>query len=193
MLKYDGMVSGFGFIIVIIALIGAATGATLVLAGGEESTPMEWVEKEDSESKSGSTTEGQDSEVELNLLQDKITKVEATLTWQDEALSGIGSRKNTNEPDVFSISLTTPSGVEEEGGQSNSGSTSVSYSVPEETPEEPGIWIFTVTCIDAGDIVGVGGYRVVDQDNGNAWNLEITITYDTLEEKTTEESTFDLF
>ena len=181
MYKYDSMVSIFGFFIIIIALIGAATGAYLPPEGDGEQKEEELVALDFSETRGDYANENDDIEEILkasDISKDikRIVEVSATLTWTDEPASGIRPG-NYNEPDTFSLSVESP------GGESDSASgdnelLSVSLTVPEGTdfdPEEE--WIFTVSCGICGDHYTRTGLIQIDTDNGNDWTLTIEVKY----------------
>jgi hypothetical protein len=200
MYKYDGMVSFFGFTIIIIALIGAAFGATEVLAGGDEGSGANIVEQTFDKVVSGNTIENADSEVtfqttEISEELVNVMKFSISLNWVDEPDA---TNRHTNQPDEFSIILTTPDGTIKEEGPSTGGFITLDYTIDqEEDPENNGIgeYQIVVTCIDAGDHEPMLNFANIRTraDNGNAWDLNIDVKYmgpEVQEEAPEEQSNF---
>jgi len=190
MYKYDGMVSVLGFLIVIIALIGAAAGAMPYPPGGEEEPTMELVVETRTETETGYGNENSETDIPVDIQSDMVLEISASLTWDDteDDPTGLGVVR-TNDPDWFSLSVTSPSGeLSEEGVSSDSGSASVQLIVPEEAQEGPGEWIITVHTEDCGDVFGAGGFRRIATDDGNSWTLQVTIRYNTWQETSEPES-----
>ena len=198
MYKYDGLVMTLGLIILIVSLLGAAAGAQPLRDAINDDTNMEWVSGSFTETINGNTNENSDTEETITVAYEVVTSVEATLSWTDETPSGIGSARLTNEPDSFSVGIESPpivdeeNGLEEQSSPSSSGTVSVKITVPEETEIEPGDWTITVSAGDCGDVYGLGGIRLVDQDTGNAWVLTVKVNYEEyveVENDTTVEET----
>jgi hypothetical protein len=185
MYKYDGMVTTLGFFVVIIALIGAVVGAQSVVEGDDEPPGYEEVSEIFKETRTGYTGERGETEETLSTTDltgdfQRLTEIQVTLTWQDEAPSGVGSNLQTNEPDQFSVSITSPweESMESEIVTASQGSVSTKFTVEEESEEETtGEWIITVICGESGDTWGRFGIRKVSDDTGNDWSLAITVDY----------------
>ena len=179
MYKYDGMVSVLGFLLVIIAIIGAAAGAMPYPFENEEEAGRELIEESMTVTETGYGNENSEDDIDVMVQSDMVVSISATLTWDDseDDPTGLGVVR-TNDPDSFSLSITSPSGeLSDEGSTSSGGSVSASLSVPEDAEEDAGNWIITVHTLDCGDVYGAGGIRQVAADNGNSWSLQITVDY----------------
>jgi hypothetical protein len=123
---------------------------------------------------SGTTSENSDSDIGIDVAG-SLLEITATLSWNDNEDAGVVS---SNEPDNFHLSVTCPGGdLQAEGDPSDSGTASVTFTLPPEAMEEPGEWTVTVHAGDCGDIYGVGGIRMIAEDNANQWDCDITYTY----------------
>ncbi len=118
------------------------------------------------------TGEGAETEVPI-LTQGTLTWINVTFSWQDES----APRLQRNLPDSFQIALVSPNGTTVSDGPSESGSLSISHQVDEIDREGGAEWTLQVSCTNAGDIVGPGGFLVRSQDNGNDWDASIKVSY----------------
>jgi hypothetical protein len=132
-------------------------------------------------STTGTTNEGTDDEV---MIDDpgNSTWITATLTWSDEDVR-IGLN---NEPDDFTLTILDQNGDQVGEPQSSSDGridVSVNVTIPEPENEEEaadettGPFTVIVTCDTAGDVYGFAGIFVRQQDNGNEWDLQVTVDY----------------
>jgi hypothetical protein len=145
----------------------------------EEDTTRVLVTERLTFTETGYGNEDSEEDIDVTVESDMVTMISATLTWDDseDDPNGLGLAR-TNDPDSFSLSITSPSGeLTDEGSTSSSGSTSISLNVPEDAEEDAGDWIITVHTLDCGDIYGVGGIRLISTDDGNSWTLDITVEY----------------
>lgn len=133
-------------------------------------------------SETGSTAEGSTSDISITV-PGNATWINVTVTWNDDESPLVPTWNN--QPDSFSITLTSPDGDEiGSEGPFTSGSITLSYQIPEsdDDDEEDGqtTWTVDITCNDAGDFTGIGGRepRFLDNsDNGNDWQFSANIVY----------------
>lgn len=104
---------------------------------------------------SGSTNEGQSTDVEMKATWGNLTWVNATLTWTDD----IGDN------DEFELKISVD-GAEIDKASSVDGNIVLNLKGP-----PSGNYTVTVTCVDAPGLVGP---FPIDRDNGNAWQLKAT-------------------
>jgi hypothetical protein len=110
--------------------------------------------------------------------QERLINIEANLNWRDEGSSFIGG---SNEPDEFKVSILAPNDELEESGFSSSGTTTVSFILPDHNSRDfinnyMGEWVIVVEAGDCGDDQSVMGIRT-SADNGNDWTLDYSYTY----------------
>jgi membrane protease YdiL (CAAX protease family) len=110
--------------------------------------------------------------------QERLIKIEAKLNWRDEESSFIGG---TNQPDEFKVSILAPNDELEESGFSSSGTTTVSFILPDHNSRDfinnyMGEWLVVVEAGDCGDDQSVMGIRT-SVDNGNEWTLDYSYSY----------------
>ncbi|UCH89445.1 MAG: hypothetical protein JSV49_02000 [Thermoplasmata archaeon] len=192
MYRYDGSVSGLGFVIIIVALFGAVVGAEPLRALIDEQTNFQEVETDQSFTGNGRASENGENTFEFSTGELKgdfqgISEVRASLSWVDEDPSGLGSRISVNDPDTFSLDIESPWGQVEEGTPTDSGSTSVTLSVSEDTEQESGEWIIRIKCGECGDYYGPRGNVKLGDDTSNEWDLTVNVGYTVQEEVTNGE------
>ena len=104
MYKYDGMVSVLGFLLVIIAIIGAAAGAMPYPFENEEEAGRELIEESMTVTETGYGNENSEDDIDVMVQSDMVVSISATLTWDDseDDPTGLGVVR-TNDPDSFSL------------------------------------------------------------------------------------------
>jgi len=132
-------------------------------------------------SANGYSSEGSGEPIPFNIT-DRLSYFNVTLTWQDEAVSGVFRE---NQADNFRIVLTAPSGRIYDGcsEESFTGRAEITFKATLESSEERGDWTLDVICVEAGDIKSRGpfGLWTFEPDDGNEWS--ISGTYTTLVER----------
>ncbi len=151
--------------------LGGAPPVEYVLAQGE---PVQL---------SGTTAERESTEQSIELQQDRIVSVNASLSWTDEAAT---SPLATNQPDSFTLTLRSPLGDEVSKDGANAVGSAGSLTVlmeltaaQQQALQQHGAnatWIVVISCTDAGDQRGL--VRTIP-DDGNAWQLEVDYRYQT--------------
>jgi len=127
---------------------------------------------------SGQTNEGGSTENAVEISSDQIMMVKATLSWNDDETAG--GPMSENDPDTFSVTITSPTGETVTGSSSDSGTASVEFKVNETASgaELTGPWAVIVNCEDAGDIHTGGPLGALSwPDTGNAWTLSVSYVY----------------
>lgn len=186
MLKKDLVIGIVGATILVAAMVGVFRYEA-ARAGGS-AFEVDWVsETLAGPSVTGSTDEGDQSDVAVQIDQANLTEVRFVLSWTDETAN--------SDPDEFELVVISPDGVQR-NATASSGSVAVVFEdlavqpAPQtvlagseteargklegqESHVGTGEWQIVVRMIDAGDVPVVGG--VVPQDPGNAWTLETSL------------------
>ena len=127
------------------------------------------------------TNEGMTEDLTITIPDENVIWVNFTLTWRDEA----DEPNRQNEPDSFTLGVTTPWGEDDSGSGTNprngEGTITLDFTnyASEDTPynsEGTGDYEITVRCDDAGNQVFIGGI-FADDDDGNQWTLTMEYIY----------------
>jgi hypothetical protein len=173
-----------GFIIIIVALVGAAVGGSPKAdetGGKEELNIFDWPTKT-SELKhlNGKLDENDDETIFFNVTQNYVFKVTITLNWLDEA-PATGPGRYQNQPDSFNFTVYTPwkeiiSSIDAENEIGEAGIITETIMVPEDgikSSEALGEWKVVIHCINCGEQkpqISIFDFRTIE-DTGNDWAL----------------------
>ena len=135
--------------------------------------------------------EGESQKITINISEKGLSEITFALTWKDEKPEGIGSRLSENEPDTFTIAVSSPFGENKSVNGTNdangNGAISVTFRITQDKPlgdNGTGEWLVEVTCNNAGDIYGrFLGIVLIDTDDGNSCTLSVTYTYQSVAEE----------
>lgn len=130
----------------------------------------------------GYLEEGESYLDDIEFTELNIIWVNFSLHWIDEEDR---SDRYVNMPDNFSLEVEPPKNSSFLSSPlnkviSDTGSINISCnsSLNVEHSNDIGTWKFNITCLDAGDNIrksGFPGYAYID--NGNSWDLSVTVTY----------------
>jgi hypothetical protein len=139
----------------------------------EDIQSNEYVEENDRFSETGYTDEGSDETImhTLEIPSDyTLTNIKFNLSWEDEDDMISGIRTYENQPDYFTLEITSPSGEYESETRSD-GIIEIAFSISsEENSEYYGDWEIRIICEESGDFINPSsmiGYT----DSGNDWEL----------------------
>jgi hypothetical protein len=128
----------------------------------------------------GNGDEHTESTEEFELIDMILSEIVLTLTWTDEDM-GLA---RSNEPDEFSITLTTPSGDSESSPfvPNRAGDLTGQIVLPmtlDENEDNTGIWQVTISTGECGDVYTGGPFGLIklEDDIGNSWALSIQYFY----------------
>ena len=130
-------------------------------------------------------TEGEDHRLLHKITDQNVHAVSLRLTWTDEPDS---DGTHNNQPDTFTIRITSPDGSVSDERDSETGEIDFSVSVPftsEDSKNGTGDWEISIS-VEAGDHEPIFpdpifGFRT-DPDEGNDFTLEISYDYYVLKE-----------
>ncbi len=191
----DVMVIFVGFIVVVIAVVGAfAEGIPKGVDIDGNGDIGEWlIEIESPNEIPGYSTENSQTVVDIEIGEEYTTifEITFTLTWTDEddySPGEVGVVEFTNEPDQFALEVISPwweeannsEFIENEHGKA--GMVSVTVTNPgEPTSFITKDWEIVVLCGVCGDQVGSGPLGLIEEeivdDVDNSWNLGVEYQY----------------
>lgn len=189
-MKKDLIIGLIGTAILVTAMIGvfrfeaaqASSAYDITFTSSSEAGPGE----------AGRLEEGETAEVTLNLTTRNLTRIEFKLTWTDDVMQ--------SAPDSFELHLTSPDGrnftapADEDGDlviivedlavtppavqESGTSREAVEERVIDKyaTTGGVGLWTVAIVLVEAGDTAAPAGNLAIQQDNGNEWTLETTLT-----------------
>jgi hypothetical protein len=128
--------------------------------GGQHNTNTTHPVEEQVVDTTGSTNEGQSTNVDMKVPWANLTWVNVTLTWVDD----VGNN------DEFSVKVSS-GGAELGKGDGTTGTISVNIQSP-----ASGNYTAVVTCVTSPGLVGANPFHVVDK--GNSWSLKATAVHE---------------
>ena len=129
----------------------------------------------------GYLEEGESYLDDIEITELNIICVNFSLHWIDEEAMSV---MHENTPDEFSLEVEPPENSSFLNSPFNKVTSGTGYinisfklSINVEHSNNIGTWGFNVTCVDAGDQIRKVGLPIHYVDNGNSWELSVTVTY----------------